>query len=391
LAIPAAGGPAAAGAEPARAGTHAGPAATGGKTAETSLAEELLLAFAECRSFIGDGCEPAAKGNYSTNVKDRVLCMRTSTDLGVSWGPLVANLSRGLAMYPTAVYDPGSKRVLLQFSSWPTLSNGKSRNYYSPVPHQIISTDYGRSWSGPRPVLPEIPTPNLFLGSCRGLHVASTGRLLFVGYNHSLKPAPMISHAFVWHSDDHGDSWELADVYGGLAGVAEPQLAVLPAAHDAITAGLGATAGTGASTRPPVAAALAASTATVGVFGHSNGQLGCKCQDLSISTDGGSSFGTAANLTSLPVSQTALTHLNLRSQHNLILRRVADSVGCAVVVSLMHFYIVGCDQIAVPLFWRGRYLYTQPTAACTQYLLISHVHRKRESRQSAVCGTTTTS
>lgn len=95
-----------------------------------------LLAFAECRLFTGDGCEPVkvstAHGNHARpraegsagvdpsstldsgkssdarvgpgldgtegDLRDRVVCMRASTDKGVTWGPLQRNISRGRAM-----------------------------------------------------------------------------------------------------------------------------------------------------------------------------------------------------------------------------------------------------------------------------------------------------
>ena len=40
-----------------------------------------LLAFAECRSFTGDGCEPAS-GPVVVDERERVVCMRTSTSGG---------------------------------------------------------------------------------------------------------------------------------------------------------------------------------------------------------------------------------------------------------------------------------------------------------------------
>lgn len=68
-----------------------------------------LLAFAECRHFTGDGCEPQTAAGAgvqgSADLRDRVVCMRASSDGGVTWGALQPNISRGWGMYPTAVYD----------------------------------------------------------------------------------------------------------------------------------------------------------------------------------------------------------------------------------------------------------------------------------------------
>jgi len=47
-------------------------------------ASSHLLAFAECRHSVGDGCEP--KGVKSKGNTD--LCTRVSTDQGATWGPL---------------------------------------------------------------------------------------------------------------------------------------------------------------------------------------------------------------------------------------------------------------------------------------------------------------
>ena len=52
-----------------------------------------LLAFAECRSFAGDGCLPANASAYTQDIEARVICMRRSTTRGATWEPLVGNLS----------------------------------------------------------------------------------------------------------------------------------------------------------------------------------------------------------------------------------------------------------------------------------------------------------
>eukprot|EP01052_Picozoa_sp_SAG31_P051825 SAG31_NODE_12492_length_937_cov_1.681384_1_plen_159_part_00 len=100
-----------------------------------------LLAFAECRSFTGDGCEPKhpPKGHLSSDIRDRVVCMRSSSDAGRTWGALRANVSRGRASYPTAAFSPRSRTVLLQFSAWPGDNTHARANYYNPSPMQVIS------------------------------------------------------------------------------------------------------------------------------------------------------------------------------------------------------------------------------------------------------------
>merc|ERR1711969_182962 len=91
--------------------------------------------------------------------------MRASTSAGATWGPLAPNISAGRAMYPTAVWEPSTERVIVQFNNWPgahgclhlplfwlaaacahTDAAGDA-HYYSPVPHQISSSDGGASAS----------------------------------------------------------------------------------------------------------------------------------------------------------------------------------------------------------------------------------------------------
>jgi hypothetical protein len=251
---------------PPRRGAGVGPES---KSAKSSR----LLAFAECRSFVGDGCEPKGmwpppKGGPS--VEDRVVCMRVSDTGGESWDPLIANLSQGHGMYPTALYDPVRDQVVLQFSGWPPSAK---YNYYSPQPYQLVSTDRGASWTDPVEVLPRVPGIAIFGSSCRGLAVTTgphRGRLLFAGYNHTVPapkpPAHANSTTFVWYSDTGGRSWELAP--GRVLHMAEPQ--------------------------------LAESGGNLLLFGRSNSEQGCDCQARASSTDGGRHWTKAANVTSLP-------------------------------------------------------------------------------------------
>ena len=232
-----------------------------------------LLAFAECRSFTGDGCEPQdGTANRSSDVKDRVVCMRSSSDQGKSWGLLHANISHGRACYPTAVYDPQTKNVLLQFSAWPDAQSSHDVNYYNPSPMQAISTDNGETFSVPELVFPDDPPLSIFLGSCRGTVLtagAHRGRVLFAGYNHSL-PKDTVSNTFVWYSDANGrpGTWRLSPT--DVKYMAEPQISSV------------------------------ASGAEVALIGRSNAQMNCRCQNSAHSTDGGDQWSRAYNLSSLP-------------------------------------------------------------------------------------------
>ena len=49
--------------------------------------KKTLFAFAECRSTIGDGCDPEFV-EVSPNKFNRDICTKTSTDNGKTWGAL---------------------------------------------------------------------------------------------------------------------------------------------------------------------------------------------------------------------------------------------------------------------------------------------------------------
>lgn len=89
---------------------------------------------------------------------------------------------------------------------------------------QVVSNDNGATFGPPTPVFPDLSGVSLFLGSCRGAQLSSgprSGRLLFVGYNHSLT-GDKTSAARVWSSDDSGQSWVLAP--DRLLYMGEPQV-----------------------------------------------------------------------------------------------------------------------------------------------------------------------
>eukprot|EP00040_Diaphanoeca_grandis_P030472 m.180121 g.180121 ORF g.180121 m.180121 type:complete len:449 (-) comp32006_c0_seq1:146-1492(-) len=186
----------------------------------------IILAFAECRNFVGDNCNPTndANANSSTTItdeRDRVICGRRSVDGGLTWSTLNANVSSGVrGSYPTATWHAPSRRVVLQFSSWPNMST-PGTPYYSPVIMQAVSSDQGLSWSAPR-VVDELSSTQVFLGGCRGLSVPSSNNLMFVGYNHD--PPIHASRSFVtrvWTSDDGGSTYKV--VTQKIIG-SEPQL-----------------------------------------------------------------------------------------------------------------------------------------------------------------------
>lgn len=163
----------------------------------------VLLAFAECRRFVGDSCEPTNRRRWNnTDTEDRVICARRSIDNGATWGPLDTKISGAAwhAAYPTASYHAPSGTVVLQFSGW-NATAGPRPVYLLPTVLQVVSTNLGVTWSTPRLVDGVAPG---FLGGCRS-DATATGRLLFAGFDH---PAAQALHGAsttrVWASDDGG-------------------------------------------------------------------------------------------------------------------------------------------------------------------------------------------
>ena len=179
-----------------------------------------LLAFAECRHFVGDSCEPTDTHRWnSTDKQSRIICLRRSLDNGSSWGPLQVDVCAGWhAAYPTASYHAASDTVVLQFSAWPVDGPRNERAYLSPTVMQVTSTDYGMTWGSPHAVA---GVARQFLGGCRS-DATSTGRLLFTGYDHPATSRVM--SASVWASDDAGVTYRT--LVSGVSG-GEPQLARL--------------------------------------------------------------------------------------------------------------------------------------------------------------------
>lgn len=105
-----------------------------------------LLAFAECRHGIGDGCVPAGVKSGKGGAD---LCSRVSSDQGQTWGNLTT-LAKN-AGQPTATAIPATKTVLLEFNS--KSGAGCSRGSCCPV-FQMSTTDGGLTWSKVTSVLP---------------------------------------------------------------------------------------------------------------------------------------------------------------------------------------------------------------------------------------------
>ena len=232
-----------------------------------------LLAFAECRRWVGDGCAPvggapddADSALGRTDWRD--VCTKTSTDGGRTWGALV--VIANCTMQPTPVVIPpeaGTSQpptIVLHGNRCPASTVRPSGNV------QIVSRDGGKTWSQPEDLLrflgPDVDGADVGPGVGLRLdsdHPVAPGRLLFIGHRGAYV------HDFVWYSDDDAATWKVSDT-STFAGMDEAQLVQVPA-HAA--AALGAPAG-----------------AVMANMRSDHLNKSCDCRAFAISTDGGASF-----------------------------------------------------------------------------------------------------
>jgi sialidase-1 len=224
-----------------------------------------LLAFAEGRKFSGSDYGPKA------------LCMRSSPDLGVSFGPLVAIVNHGNAsfMNPNAIWDDKTQTVILQFTyiqcnldckGGGDCCDDKFLGHEAPSLFQVISTDGGRSFSAPVSLDDELGVPGLTMGPGIGIQIPSTGKLLAMGKGYATGDL-FSGHDVVIASDDNGKHWRTAHIFNDTDGVGldEPQLALLPNGY--VMANMRTT----------------------------NTRQTCSCRAVSLSTDMGESFGPVSS------------------------------------------------------------------------------------------------
>ena len=196
---------------------------------------KTLLAFAEARKYSGSDFGPKALG------------MRRSTDLGVSWQPLVtvgpgwtAAQGNFSFMNPNSIYEAETKTVLLQFTyiqcdldckpPYADCCSEKYLGHEAPSLFQIASTDTGLSWSSPVSLDTELKVPGLAMGPGIGIQIPATGKLLAMGHGYALNDT-FSGHDVVIASDNHGQTWRTTHIFNcgaNCAGLDEPQLALLP-------------------------------------------------------------------------------------------------------------------------------------------------------------------
>eukprot|EP00041_Stephanoeca_diplocostata_P035691 m.1268133 g.1268133 ORF g.1268133 m.1268133 type:complete len:454 (-) comp24744_c0_seq13:7009-8370(-) len=203
-----------------------------------------LNAFAECRNWTGDGCEPRVlppKWHSSTN---RDICQKQSFDGGKTWTGLRVIARNGAQGNP--VFDTRTNKLLLQYTQ---LEPGDTM--------QMESLDNGASWSQPVSKCAGLGTEcGGAVGPGIGLqlqHGAHAGRILFIGHFGAY------GHDSVWYSDDNGVSYHVANAT--LMKMDEAQLVEL--ADGTVLANMRTD--------------------------HLN--KSCMCRAVAVSTDGGSSFG----------------------------------------------------------------------------------------------------
>lgn len=220
-----------------------------------------LVALAECRHYTGDGCVPHKSDMAQAQVQSQAhyqpsgalnkdICAKRSTDGGATWSALMV-LVKG-AGQPTAVSDKKLGMVTVDY----TTANGN---------WQIGSLDNGATWGRPlnltaylsdgRGCSNNVPAE---VGPGVGLRLSQynpfhPNRLLFIGH------CGAYVEDIVWVSDDDGASWSVS-----------------------------------ATRFPHMDEAQLVETQGGGVLAnmrnaHYNST--CKCRAVSLSMDGGDSFG----------------------------------------------------------------------------------------------------
>ena len=212
-----------------------------------------LVAFAECRTWTGDGCEPNSatstrirtrttnktkafqdditkqKPNINMisnpeNENIRYICSKRSFDNGQTWSNLSfpfgnpINNPNFTSIEPSVIYDYVSNKIILQF-------NGNYGNKNQSI-YQSYSYDNGYTWTNPKPIIiknanTSNPVENLskiIVGPGRGLQLLSNsskingkyGRILHIGYIY-VNPNNDIPTAIVWFSDDFGQTYNFSN------------------------------------------------------------------------------------------------------------------------------------------------------------------------------------
>ena len=163
------------------------------------------------------------------------LVIRTSDDNGGSWSPIIVAAEHGdhSCQCHGLVYDTEIDRVLLLYTvyNWDYTAVGKGRGpqFTGPVyerlaregrpfvtSYRVYSDDAGRTWSEPVDITKQVGRQAHF-GASEGRQLSlgpRKGRLLIAGSRMDLDRSGNIvaRHPGVWRSDDHGQTWNLAQI-----------------------------------------------------------------------------------------------------------------------------------------------------------------------------------
>eukprot|EP01046_Picozoa_sp_COSAG06_P066085 COSAG06_NODE_16516_length_997_cov_0.805122_1_plen_279_part_10 len=199
----------------------------------------VVVALAECRQFVGDGCRPWADDNSSLTEPgwgaNRYICSRRSTDYGRTFGPWQRNVTGMRSWNPatTVVGQPGNTSILLFFNDGDSWIKG--RPSAGGTPWLARSSD-GLLWSRPAPLSIVGPRPagaagGFNLGPGRALALRSGRILLAGGSSVALGKCPQRADggvckqltSFVLRSDDEGRTFRVSGVT--IPDLEEPQLA----------------------------------------------------------------------------------------------------------------------------------------------------------------------
>jgi hypothetical protein len=192
--------------------------------------QPVVLALAECRQFVGDGCYPWTGPNATLKQAgwgaNRYICARRSTDAGRSFGPIAHNITRMRSSNNAVVWEPRTRTVVVFFNDASPWLHGRPNG--GGAIHSVNSTDLGMTWSpaaairivGPRPAA---AAAGMVLGPGRALVLgagsSTPGRMLLAGASSvALGQCPdrpdggqcKRQTAFVIYSDDTGAIWRFS-------------------------------------------------------------------------------------------------------------------------------------------------------------------------------------
>ena len=186
---------------------------------------DVVLAFAECRSWTGDGCYIKGRANSSgAQYFNRTICSRRSIDGGVSWQAPAASMlpPKTFAANPSAAWNPVLKTVTLVYDDTTRCAPGVCTIYMS------TSHDLGLTFSDPAPALLANGSVVVgFSGPGNSIIAFPNGWMAFATYTHwrNYSTSSPTFWVNVYLSRDTGRTW----VQDGptFLHLGEPSLALL--------------------------------------------------------------------------------------------------------------------------------------------------------------------